>query len=150
MTPRPVCIGSGDELLNTVRVFLDKGIHYCPVITPTGLVLGLLSEYILVQASLRHYLDPDRHEKVIAHKDILVPPEFIEEDATLDDLVKALKTSKVHRLLVKDPRGKLVGIISPRDILVLLHGESTGFQNLRLELEKSAKRQKICQPKSLA
>lgn len=139
MTLHPKTVGSGDEMLQTTKVFIENGIHFCPVVTPMGEIIGVLSEYNLVLASLRHYLDPDKHEKVINHRDILIKPSFVEESASLDDVIKALHQSETHRVLVRDPRGKLVGIISPRDILNLLVGESKSFSNLREELEKKRK-----------
>jgi PAS domain S-box-containing protein len=140
MTKKPICIGSGDELHGTIKAFVESGAHYVPVITPTGEVLGLMSEYSLVQAFLRHYLDPDRHDKVIQHKDILIPATFVAETDTLDEVIKALHTSVTKRLLVRNPRGLVVGIISPRDILDLLHGEHKGFRNIQVELKKSQKK----------
>ena len=139
MTKNPKTIGSGDELADIVRIFIENGVHYCPVVTPSGEVLGLLSEYSLVVASLRHALDREKHDKVYSHRDILVEAVFVEENSNLDEIVKQMNRSKTSRVLVNNPRGVLVGIISPRDILNIMHGETRNFKDFKKEFEKKQK-----------
>lgn len=135
MTPHPRFVQSGEELRETVHVFLNNDIRYAPVVTPMQDVLGLLSEFGLIRAALRHYLDPDRHEKVVHHQDILEEAHFVEEDAALEDVVKALIRSPSHRVLVTNKQKKLVGIISPKDILRFIMGEQKKTSDLKHELE---------------
>lgn len=123
MTPDPKHIQSGDRLLDTIGLFFQNNIHYAPVITPANEVLGLLSEVTLVKAALRHYLDPGKNEKVYSHKDILDPAVYVQDNDSIDDVVKALMKSPSKRVLVKDFKGRLCGIISPKDILRFLSGE---------------------------
>lgn len=137
MTPNPKMVQSGHDLKDAITFFLENNLHYSPVISPMGDVLGLLSEFSLVKASLRVYLEPNKHEKVAHHVDTLEPMEFISEDATLDEVVKTLTKSPTHRILVRGKNNKVVGIISPKDILLLVSGAERNALDLRKELEKT-------------
>lgn len=134
MTKNPKFIQSGDELTQTIQIFIEGGIHYSPVITPMGEVLGLLSEIGLIRASLRQYLDPDKHEKVYAHKDLLEEAGFVSEDAEIEEVIKTMLNTPTRRVLVKNKDGKFTGIISPRDVLFLIHGTEAKVRDLKAEL----------------
>lgn len=136
MTPDPKHIQSGDRLLDTIGLFFQSNIHYAPVITPTGEILGLLSEVTLVKAALRHYLDPGKNEKVYSHKDLLDPAVFVQDNDSIDDVVKALMKSPSKRVLVKDFKDRLCGIISPKDILRFLGGEQHQMIQINDHLRK--------------
>ena len=134
MTKNPKFIQSGDELSSTVTLFLDSGIHFSPVITPMGEVLGLLSEIGLIRASLRNYLDSDKQEKVYAHKDLLEEAGFVDEDSEMEEIVRVMLSTPTRRVLVKNKDGKFTGIISPRDVISFLHGTQNKVKDLRAEL----------------
>ncbi len=137
MTPNPKFVQSGEELIETLQLFLTNEIHYAPVVTPMGKVLGLLSEISLVKASLRQYMESGKHEKVVHHQDLLEEAAFVIEDDGLDEVLKTLIKSPSHRVLVMSKTGKLIGIISPKDILALLSGEGKKTINLRAELDSA-------------
>jgi len=134
MTPDPKFIQSGHDLKEAIAYFLENNLHYAPAITPTGEVLGLVSEFSLVKASLRNYLEPHKREKVAHHADTLESVEFINEESSLDEVVKALAQSPTNRLLVRNKQEKLVGIISPKDILILVSGAERNVTSLKDEL----------------
>jgi PAS domain S-box-containing protein len=137
MTPGPKYIASGEDLRAATQLFFENNIHYAPVLTPNKEVLGLLSEMGLVKASLKQYLEPNLHDKVVHHKDVFEPAVFVEESASLDDVVKALFRSPCNRILVQNKQGALVGIIAPKDILSLVSGQQRKSTNLKDELEKT-------------
>lgn len=139
MTKNPKTIGSGEELRNTIKLFLESSIHHAPVVTPMGEVLGIFSEFGLVRAALKHFLDNDNHEKIINHKELLEEAICVYEDDSLDEVVKAMMKSPNRRVLVISVVGKLSGIISPKDLLFCLHGETDKQYNLQLELENTRK-----------
>jgi PAS domain S-box-containing protein len=139
MTHNPKYIQSGEELRSAVSFFLQNDVRFAPVITPLGEIIGLLSEFSLVKASLRHYLDPEKHEKIIHHKDILEEVFFVEEEDSLDTVIKVLIKSPSHRIVVLSKQKKLMGIISPKDILRFITGESKKSIDLRTELETTKK-----------
>lgn len=137
MSKNPKSIGSGEELRNTIKLFLESTIHFAPVVTPMGEVLGVFSEYGLVRAALRHFLDNDNHEKIINHRDLLDEAVCVYEDDSLDEVIKAMMKTPTRRVLVVSVAGKLTGIISPKDLLVCLHGEADKQYNLQQELEST-------------
>lgn len=138
MTTKIRTIQSGDDLKTAMSLFLSNDFHFAPVVSSMGETLGLISELALVKAYLRHHLDPDKNEKINDHKDLIETATYVYEDASLDDVAKALIQSSDHRVLVQSPTtDKLVGIISPRDLLRLLAGEQRNRQSLREELEET-------------
>ncbi len=137
MTPNPKHIGSGEDLKTATQLFFDNNIHYAPVMTPNKEILGLLSEMGLVKASLKQYLEPNLHDKVVHHQDIFDEVNFVEESASVDDVVKAIIKCPCHRVLVRNKQGLLVGIIAPKDILTLVSGQQRKSVNLKAELEKT-------------
>lgn len=140
MTPNPKVIQSGEELRNTVHIFLQNDVHYYPVLNPLGECLGLLSELALVKISLRYYFDSSsRNDKVAHHQEFLDEVTWVSEDENLDEVIKTLLKTPTHRVLVKNKKEKLAGIISPRDIVRILTGESKKVLDLRSELEKAKK-----------
>lgn len=137
MTPNPKFIGTGEELRRATEIFFENNIHYAPVLTPNKEILGLISEMALVKAALKRYLEPEANEKVIHHKELIEEAIFVEEDASVDSVVKALMSAHSHRVLVKNKQGLLIGIISPKDILRIVTGQHLQSVNLREELDKS-------------
>lgn len=137
MTPNPKFIQSGEDLVNTVKIFIENGIHYSPVVTPVGEVLGLMSEVGLVKAALKNYLEQDQPEKVATHRDIMESVTAVEENDTIEHVMRQMLKSNCHRVLVFNPQNKLVGIISPRDILRLIMGDETESENVREELARA-------------
>jgi PAS domain S-box-containing protein len=137
MTPNPKFIGSGEDLKTATQLFFDNNIHFAPVLTPNKEVIGLLSEMGLVKAALKQYLEPTMHDKVVHHREQLEEVTFVEEDSSLDDVVKAIIKCPCHRVLVRNKQGLLVGIIAPKDILALVSGQQRHSVNLKAELEKT-------------
>lgn len=135
MTPNPKWISSEEPLINTIDLFFKSGIHYAPVVTPQLQVLGLLSETALVKATLRHYLDAGKNERVGAHRDLLDPAPFISDGAAIQDVMRAMMESPSKRILVQDGQFKLVGIISPKDILRKVHGEHISSAKMSSDLK---------------
>lgn len=135
MTKNPRTIQSGAELHETISFFLESDVRTAPVVTPMGEVLGMMTDMGLVKASLKKYLDPERHEKVAAHKEILDEPTFVEEDAPVEEVIRAMIKSPLHRILVVSKQKRLLGIISPKDVVRFITGEQAKTVNLRAELE---------------
>lgn len=136
MTENPKCIQSGELLMDTIGVFFKNNIHYAPVITPGEEILGLLSEVALLKASLRHYLDAGKNERVYAHRDLLMPVPFVQEETPIEEVIKTMMKSPSKRVLVHDYQLRLVGIISPKDILRRLHGETNLSQGMSYEISQ--------------
>lgn len=134
MTPNPKMIGSGDSLKDVIRIFLENGITSSPVINPLGEILGVLSELTLLKAYMLHKTKLQKSDKVGHHIDLLEPVSFVKLSATLAEVLREMIATPTHRLLVKDDKDKVVGIISPKDLMRAMLGESNPSQNLRQKL----------------
>lgn len=132
MTPNPKMVGSGDSLTDVVTLFLSQGITSSPVINPLGEVLGVLTEISLVKAFMLHKAKLQKSDKVGHHIDLLEPVTYLDLHASLVDAIKIMIASPTHRLLVRDSKMKIVGIISPKDLMRAMQGQSNPNQNLDL------------------
>ncbi|MCM2282200.1 MAG: PAS domain S-box protein [Bdellovibrionaceae bacterium] len=135
MTAQPLTIPSSTELKDTIELFMTSSIHCAPVLDANGDVMGLLTDVSLVKASLRRYLDPEKHEKVAHHQDLMEPAMTVEEDESLQGVVKAMLKSSTHRVVVLNKQRRLIGIISPKDMVRFVMGEQKMSTDLRTELE---------------
>ena len=120
MTRDPMTVASTTEPEEVLKLFLEKRLTAMPVVNPTGIVLGMLTELILARVVIQNRTQGKKSDKIGSSLSILIPPSFVSKDASLVEVVKAMALSPTQRVLVQDPTGKLVGAISPKDILNLL------------------------------
>ncbi len=117
MTPNPKMIGSGESLLDVIRTFLEQGITSCPIVNPLGEILGVLTELSLVKAYMLHQARFKKEDRVGHHIDLLDPVTYVNPEAPIIEILTAMIMTPTHRLLVKNRHGKIVGIISPKDLM---------------------------------
>ena len=137
MTKDPIKIQSGWTLKQALDCFIQNHLHFAPVVTPLNEVLGLLSDYELVRSAIRNFLEPGRTSKVNDLKKLLIKPDYVQEEASLHEIVKRIGKAPSHRLLILNKNKKLTGIVSPKDVLVLLGGEEKKTEDLKEELERT-------------
>lgn len=146
MTKNPFLLGSGTSIVDAVEEFNRNNFSSAPVITPVGEVIGQLSEMDLVKALVNHKSKGVEYSKVIHAEDFFEPVFFVSTEDHLTDVIRVMIKSPSHRVLVKDKHEKIVGIISPKDVLHKLHGAETTpslfeeLQNLYKENEKLKER----------
>jgi type IV pilus assembly protein PilB len=104
-----------DTLLTDVaRLCLQKGLTGCPVVSPNGTLLGVVTLSDLVAA--KHLPERGRAPQVVrevmSSRIISVGP-----DETPEAAAQLLWRHKVHRLLVLEHE-KLVGIVTPFDLMM--------------------------------
>ena len=146
MTPKPLTLQSGADLKDAIDLFLFSEIHCAPVITPVGDTLGMMTDHGLVKASLRLYLEAERYEKLSSHADVLEPCQFVEDDDPIQVVVTAVLKSVTRRVLVLNKQKRLIGIISPKDIVRYVTGEKKKSSELRASLDASTQwMQKLAQ-----
>jgi len=114
-----------------VRLLTERRISGLPVLTMGHHVAGVVSEADLLAAE-----DPEarrarlqaqlprrrrwrrmRHEGLAAETLMTAPAVTINPDATIPRAARVMDTNKVRRLPVVDQDGKLIGIVSRRDLL---------------------------------
>ena len=123
MTPNPICIAAESDIHQAAEFFLKNFVSSAPVKSSEGKVLGQLHELGLMRALVRTKVKDTKLSKVIDFKDQFAAPEFVFDITELPQVVAGLIHSSLHRVLVKDAKGKLVGIISPKDVLRALLGD---------------------------
>ena len=123
MTANPMCIAADSDIHQAAEFFLKNFVSSVPVKDDNGNVLGQLHELGLMRALVRTKVKDTKLSKVIDFKDQFAAPEFVFDHAEIPLVVSGLMHSSVHRVLVKNSKGYLVGIISPKDVLRALLGD---------------------------
>lgn len=135
MTPQPYVIPSAMDIMEAAQFYTKHSITTAPVQNPLGEVLGLLSDMDLLKALVQYKSNPKgAYNKIIHAQEWFEPVIFVRNDDTPSDVVKALVVSPTHRVLVRDESKKIVGIISPKDLLRNLCGDKKVSKPLLDEL----------------
>ena len=110
MTERVASVAADTPLAAIAATLVAGRIGGVPVVEADGSVVGFVSETDVVSALLR---DP----RVTEAREIMSQPTItIDEFATADEVIDTLRSHRIHHLLVARA-GKLVGIITPLDVL---------------------------------
>jgi PAS domain S-box-containing protein len=137
MTPNPKMIGSGEPLLEVIRLFLEEGITSCPIVNPLGEILGVLTELSLVKAYMLHQARFKKEDRVGHHIDLLDPIHYVSTEAPIIEILTAMIMTPTHRLLVQNRHAKIVGIISPKDLMRATIGVENPAQSMKQRLKEA-------------
>jgi CBS domain-containing protein len=111
MTEKVVSVAATASLTDIAEILVDAQIGGVPVVERDGRVVGFVSEIDLMDALLR---DDPSHTP--AKEIMTTPPIVIDEFAPTDEVMALLREKKIHHLPVVRA-GRLVGIITPLDVL---------------------------------
>jgi CBS domain-containing protein len=117
MTPNPTCLKLGDTVRQALRLILQLNVHSLPVLSPSGQPVGILTEQSLVKAIVLAHGSGSLDVEIKSVASILDPVSLVTENESFIKLTHKLIAAQVNRLLVVDKDEKLIGIISPRDLL---------------------------------
>ncbi len=120
MTPSPVTLDSSASITEAVALFSTKKISSVPVVSSMGEVAGQLTELVLVRALVMHQLQPDKFSKLAHCADLLAEAHFVDPTDSITTVLKTIIKSPTSRVLVRSQGRKVLGIISPKDLLKLL------------------------------
>lgn len=124
MTANPLMLGSGLDLMEAVEFFNKHRVSSAPVQNPVGQILGQLTEMSLVKAVVHSRAD-NNFKKVIHAEAMFEPVTVVSDEDPIAVVLKSIVRSSTHRALVKDKKQKIVGIISPKDLLRSIQGTSS-------------------------
>ncbi|WP_372404373.1 CBS domain-containing protein [Streptomyces luteireticuli] len=143
MTAEVVTVEPRTPLKEVARTLARHGIGGVPVVEPDGTVLGMVTETDLVlrnvpdgEPATRHRgLGERRYHRRIRHDGartagmlMSAPARTIGPERTVVDAARAMADHGVGRLPVVDDEGRLVGIVTRRDVLGVLRRPDTDIR----------------------
>lgn len=135
MTKDPFIISKDLKLTEVLKEFLKRGITASPVVDQhKNEILGMITELSLARCLLVYRLREQKKDRVAHYLDLLEPFVNIEQGEELAAVIKAMLKSPTKRVLITEGR-QIKGILSPKDLLRFLGGESSSQHNLFQELE---------------
>ncbi|MCE4624374.1 MAG: CBS domain-containing protein [Desulfurococcales archaeon] len=113
MTRKPVTARVGETVMDAVMRMAELSIGALPVVDESGRLVGIFTERDLLKRVVAKGLDPreTRIEEVMTPNPVTVSP-----DDTVEEALRIMKKIKARHLPVVDREGKLVGIVSIKDI----------------------------------
>ncbi|WP_437311261.1 CBS domain-containing protein [Sorangium sp. So ce388] len=111
MTERVIALEQGTPVTDMLQLFANENLSGAPVIDEGHRVVGFVSETDLLGALLRK-----EYEGMTAADVMSTPPISVDEFMSTDEVMTLLRENRIHHLPVVR-NGRLVGIITPQDIL---------------------------------
>lgn len=117
MTRKPVALRSDATITDAIRVLLRRDISGVPVVDDEGGLVGILSERDCLRVMAVGEYDAADHEKLRSVAEFMTQPKYtVEPQVGLYSLADFFLTHHERRLPVIEG-GKLVGVVSRRDVL---------------------------------
>lgn len=136
MTRPAVTIEEDRLLADAVEVMLNKNLKRLPVVDSAGKLAGMLSRVDVFRAIMRE--SPDwkafREREVVVENlrsvsDITrFDTHSVLPDASVEEVVRIIDSNDIQRIAVVDEDGKLMGVISDRDLLVAFADRDEGIK----------------------
>lgn len=130
MARDPICIGPSLDVKTVVELMVARHIGCLPVIDENRRPIGIITKFDVMEqldtvmrcAKTGEALPADLAARTA--EDIMLPLALtLEEHATLAHAAAMMVSEDTHHVLVVEPKGTLVGVISSKDIVrwVALH-----------------------------
>jgi CBS domain-containing protein len=112
MTKDVISVKTDTPIIHVLKLIAEHNISGLPVVEDDMTLVGIVSEKDILGLYYNH---EDRDEKAV--DDFMTqPPLFFDEEESLGDVCDFLKKNVFRRVPITS-RGKLVGIISIRDVI---------------------------------
>jgi len=121
MTRDLVTVAPDDEITRVVSLLIKHDISGVPVVDRDGKLVGILTERDCITIALEAGYFDERGGIVAEY--MSTPVETVEADAGLVEVAERLRDSQYRRFPVLE-EGRLVGLISRRDVLEVLNSGS--------------------------
>lgn len=116
MTRPAVAVTPDTDFATMVAAITASRRGILPVVAPTGDVLGVVAASDLLSAYAGH-----RGSEEIRARDLMTAPAVtVTDDQTVTEAVATVSGESLHHLPVVDVDGRLVGLVSPHDLLEAL------------------------------
>ncbi|HEY9651543.1 MAG TPA: CBS domain-containing protein [Coleofasciculaceae cyanobacterium] len=138
MSRDPIVVGPDTPIKEAIKILAEQRISGLPVVDDTGKLVGVISEtdllwqetgvepplYIMFLDSVIYLENPARHEQEL-HKALgqtvgevmSSDPVTVKLDYPLPKAAKIMQEKSIRRLAVVDDAGKVIGILTPGDIV---------------------------------
>ena len=149
MTSPAVMIGADRPLAEAVERMLTKNVKRLPVVDGTGVLKGMLSRLDIFRIVMREAPDWNafKAQKIqvehlkrvgdILRRDVhTVLPE-----APLNEVIRLIDDNDIQRVAVVDGEGRLLGLISDRDLLRYFKPEQEGVWHLLAKVKHTFKQE---------
>lgn len=138
MSSPVVTIADDRPLAEAVKLMLTKDVKRLPVVDQAGRLTGMLSRLDIFRTVMREAPDwkAFQAQKIeVAHlkqvKDIVRrDTHTVLPQTPLNEVVRMIDTNDIQRVAVVDVEGRLLGLISDRDLLRYFQPEQTGIMRL--------------------
>ncbi len=119
MSSRLIVAKEGMNMEDALKLLVNNKVTGLPVVNQSGQMVGIISEYdIIAQVGKGQKVDPSLFKDSLPYTKTV---ESVNEDTTLEDILDRFIKAKCRRLPVLDKTGRLVGIISRRDVMKVLY-----------------------------
>ncbi len=144
MSHDPIVVQPETPIKDAIKMLAERRISGLPVVDQTGKLVGVISEtdllwqetgvtppaYIMFLDSVIYLENPARHDKEL-HKALgqtvgevmSGDPVTIAPDQPLRKAAKLMQEKSIRRLAVTDEAGKVIGILTPGDIVRVMAAE---------------------------
>ena len=147
MTPHPVTVRPGTETKTALRLLDEHAVTSMAVVEEDSRIVGVVGEADLVREALPH--DPRAHMIPPAEDPRPARPHTVGEvmnrhpvavhgDTDLSDAVELMTSTAVKSLPVVDARGRVLGMVSRRDVVHLLARDDERIDQQVAELYRDA------------
>jgi CBS domain-containing protein len=138
MTKPATIIAEDRPLTEAVDTMLSKGLKRLPVVDKTGRLVGMLSRLDIFKTVMREAPDWDAFRaQEIEVKNLRIVADILRRDThtvfpdtTMDKVIRVIDDNDIQRVAVVDAEGKLLGLISDRDLLVYFKPDQEGLRYL--------------------
>jgi CBS domain-containing protein len=138
MSPDPIVVGPQTPIKEAIKILAEQRISGLPVVDESGKLVGVISEtdllwqetgveppvYIMFLDSVIYLENPARHDQEL-HKALgqtvgevmSTDAVTVKPDQPLRKAAKLMQEKSIRRLAVTDDAGKVIGILTPGDIV---------------------------------
>ncbi len=117
MTHNPVTARPDEPVIAAVLRMAELGIGALPVVDESGRLVGIFTERDLLVRVVAKRLDP---EKVLVGTVMTPNPVTIGPNEPVEEALRIMNKIRARHLPVVDENGRLIGIVSIRDIELVL------------------------------
>jgi CBS domain-containing protein len=123
MTPGPETVGSGDPVKKAAELMEKNNVGVVPVFDEGGRAIGVLTDRDIALRLVAEGKDPQTTKTGdIMSRGVVYCP----DDAHASKAAQIMEEKKIRRLLVRDSRGKITGIVSLGDLAQSLSKDKAG------------------------